>query len=136
MKKIVYIGLLIFLVHFFVLLGFLARLDNYVPKHYEGTGHAIFTAIAMFITFVIYTLTIILVIIENRMKFDYKGIMMFLVLGNCLQQFYINSFYQFRLFTRPESYDTIGKVIILTYFLFELILTFYVINRLYKSENN
>lgn len=83
MKKIVYIGLLIFPVHFFVLLGFFARLDSYVPKHYERAGHPIFAVIAIFITFVIYILTIILVIIENRMKFDYKGIMMFLVLGNC-----------------------------------------------------
>lgn len=134
MKKVVHIGLLIFPVHFFILLGFFARLDSYVPKHYEGTVHPIFTAIAMFITFVIYILTIILVIIENRMKFDYRGIMMFLVLGNCFQQFYINSFYQFRLFTRPESYDIIGKVIILLYFVLELFLSFYVVNRLYKKE--
>lgn len=87
MKKIIHIGFLLFMVHFFVLLGFLARLDNYVPKHYEGTIHPIFTAIAMFITFAIFILTIILVIIENRMKFDYKGIMLFLVLGNVYNSF-------------------------------------------------
>lgn len=135
MKKIITTGFLMFFVHFFILMGFFAMLNDYNPKHYEGVSHPIFMIIALYCTIILYILVIILIIIEYMMKFDYKGIMLFLVYGNCFLEFYINSIYQFQLFTRPERYNISSIIIILIYFVFELLLTFYVVNRLYKSKN-
>lgn len=125
-----------FFIHFFFLLIFLTRLNAYIPKHYESNGHPIYLVIAFFLTILLYSLSIILICLEYYMKFKHKGIMMFLVFGNCILEFYINSFYQFQLYSRPERYDTLAISIILTYFACELIFTFYVIDKLYKSEED
>ncbi|GAA3784296.1 hypothetical protein GCM10022423_46960 [Flavobacterium ginsengiterrae] len=134
MKKILSIGCLMFFVHFFILLVFFTRLNVYVPKHYESNDHGIYSIITLFFSFIIYIVSIILVLVEYKMKIGYKWIMLFLMYSNCLLEFYINTFYQFQLFTRPERYNISAIIIILIYFAFELVLTYYVIIKLYKTN--
>lgn len=135
MKKIIVIALLMFFIQFLILVGFFVRLNRYIPNHYEASDHAVYSMIALFFTFIIFILSVILVLIEYWMTSNYKEIMLFLAYSNCFLQFYVNSFFQFQLFTRPEKYNVSAIIIILMYFILELFLTFYVVNRLYKSQN-
>ncbi|MWB96731.1 hypothetical protein GON26_20400 [Flavobacterium sp. GA093] len=135
MKKIIYIGFLMFIIHSFILMGFFTRNTN-IPEYYQGLDRGLYSAIAFSISIIIYIVSIILIILEYQMKTSYKKVMLFLVFGNCLLEFYINLVYQYRFFTKPEWFNTSSKIIILLYFIFELILTFYVVNRLYKSDDD
>jgi len=135
MKKILSITFVMFFLHFFILVGFFARLSIHMPKYYQGNDHGLYLTFAFFITIIIYILSIILVFIEYIRKFNYRGLMTFLLYVNCLLQFYMNSYYQFRLFKNPEWYGLSSIIIIITYLIFELIFTFYIIKIMYKSES-
>lgn len=135
MKKIILIGFLMFIIQSFILVGFFARNTN-IPEYYQGLNRGLYSIIAFSITIILYIISIILVIIEYQMKTNYKKVILFLALGNCLLEFYINLIYQYRFFTKPEWFDTSSIIIILSYFVFELIFTFYLINILYKSKDN
>jgi len=99
-------------------------------------NRGLYSIIAFSITIILYIVSITLVILEYQMKTDYKKIILFLAFGNCLLEFYINLIYQYRFFTKPEWFDTSLVIIIFSYFVFELIFTFYIINRLHKSKYN
>lgn len=135
MKKIMFIGFLMFVIQSFILVGFFARNTN-IPEYYQGLNRGLYSIIAFSITIILYIVSIILVILEYQMKTDYKKVILFLAFGNCLFEFYINLVYQYRFFTKPEWFDTSSVIIIFSYFVFELIFTFYIINKLYKSEDN
>ncbi|OXG02969.1 hypothetical protein SAMN05444146_1245 [Flavobacterium johnsoniae] len=137
MKKIALISFLMFFVHFFILIVLFTRLNAYIPKHYESNDRGIFTLIAFYLTFLLYALSVILVIVEKLMRVKYKWGMYFLLYLNCLSVFCINAFYQYHLFNNPKCFVTSSIVIILIYLLFELMVTFYVTKILYtKNKSN
>jgi len=136
MRKIISITFLMFFIHSFILEIVVGRLDAYIPKYNGDTDHGMHFIVALFFTAIIYMLSVILIIIEYRMEFNYKGIMLFLVFGNSLLEFFMCSFYEYKLFSSPERFDTTSIIIVLIYFTFELILTYYMINRLYQTEQN
>ena len=92
MKKIALISFLMFFVHFFILIVLFTRLNAYIPKHYESNDRGIFTLIAFYLTFLLYALSVILVIVEKLMRVKYKWGIYFLLYLNCLSVFYINAF--------------------------------------------
>ncbi|GAA3784283.1 hypothetical protein GCM10022423_46940 [Flavobacterium ginsengiterrae] len=83
----------------------------------------------------LYILTVIVAVIEYRMKFNYKNIMLFLVFGNCFLGFYLCSFSEYKLFSSPERFNNLSIIIVLIYFAFELALTFYILNKLYDDHD-
>jgi hypothetical protein len=133
MKKILTLSFLMFFVHSFFLEFLFEKFDNYT-KHYNGdTDHGMHFIIALFFAFIFFILTIVLVYIEHKMDFFYKSIIFFLSYGNCLLQFYMCSFSEYRLFANSERFNYLSISVILFYFILELYLTFYFINRFYKS---
>lgn len=99
-------------------------------------GNGIYFIIALFFSLIIYVITIILVLIEKRTEFNCKNIMMFFVFINCLQEFFFNSILQYQFLKSPERFDISAIISILIYFIFELLLTYYLVNRLYKTTEN
>lgn len=118
----------------FILNAFFSRLDARIPNYNGESDHGMHFIVAIFFTFIMYILSIILIFIEYRMEFYYKNVMLFIVYTNCLLQFYFTAFSEYRLFSSPERFDISSRIIILIYFVFELYLTFYVVNRLYKLK--
>lgn len=134
MRKILYLTFLFFFINAFILNFFFSQLDARV-LHYNGdTDHSMHFIVALFFTFIIYILSIIVVFIEYRMEFAYKNVIAFLAYTNVLLQFYLTAFCEYRLFSSPERFDKLSITIILTYFVSELVFTLYVINKLYKSK--
>jgi hypothetical protein len=134
MKKILYLAFLMFFAHAIILNLLFGKLDSYSPKYNGDTDHSIHFIIALFYTFIIYTLAIIVGFIEYKMEFEYKELTLFLVYLNCLLQFYFSAFSEYSLLSSPERFDNLSIVIIVIYFVFELFFSFYVVNRLYKSN--
>ena len=134
MKKILYLGFLFFFINAFILNLFFSKLDARVLYYNGDTDNSVHFIVALFFTFIIYILSIIVVFIEYRMEFDYKNVIIFLAYTNVILQFYLTAFSEYRLFSSPERFDELSIIIILTYFVCELIFTFYVIDKLYKSE--
>jgi hypothetical protein len=137
MKKTFNLVLLMIFIHFFLLESFFANLKMDVHSSYQSAQSG--RAILLVIDFFVITLAIIgLIIIAVYEKYTGKVAKIatcLIVFSNCICLFYWQSNYEWQLFTRPEWFDTSAIVIILIYFVFELFLTFYVVNRLYKSEN-
>ncbi len=135
MKKILYIAFLLFFVHLFFLEFFFSKLDSYTPK-YNGDGdHGMHFLITCFFTFVIFIMIVFLAIIEHKMEFDYKNIMFFLVYANCLLVFYLTAFSEYPFFTNHNRFNIFSKIIILIYFVVELFFSYYIVNRLYRSDD-
>jgi len=134
MRKLITVSFLMFFVHAIVLELIVGGLDEYITKYNGDTDHGIHFMIAFFFTFIFFILSIVLVITEYRMEFDYKNIMLFLVFGNCLLEFYMCCFSQYKLFESPERFDILSILTILIYFIFELFLTFYLVDKMYKFK--
>lgn len=134
MGKIFKLILLMIFVHFFLLEAFFANLEIDNPNESTHSGSAILLVIDIF---VIIISTIFLFIIELYEKYTKKKAKIatyLILLCNCVYLFYWQSIQERQIFTRSERFDNSSIVIILTYFVCELIFTFYVIDKLYKSK--
>ncbi|MFZ0599428.1 MAG: hypothetical protein WAM46_20740, partial [Flavobacterium sp.] len=88
--------------------------------------------------FIIIISTIFLFIIEVFEKYTKKKVKTatyLILLANCVCLFYWQSIHERQIFTKSERFETSSIAIILSYFVCELIFTFYVINKLYKSKD-
>jgi predicted permease len=137
MKKIFNLVLLMVFIHFFLLEAFFANLEMDVHSSYQSaqSGWAILLVIDVFVIALAITGLIIIAIYEKYTGKMAKIATYLVLFSNCIYLFYWQSTYERQMFTRPERFETSSIVIILIYFVFELFLTFYVINRLYKSED-
>lgn len=133
--RVVYVIFLLFFIHLFTLNFFFSKLCLSVPKNNGMTGEALLFMIAYFFAFVLFILTLILMFIEYKMDFDYKNIMLFLVYSNCFLMFYLANLKRSIFSTSEEYFYLSSKVMILLYFIFELFLTYYIVNnKIYKSQ--
>lgn len=133
--KLLYTSFLLFFIHLFFLELFFLELDEYIPKYNGDTDHGMHFLVALFYTFLIFILSIFLLFIEYKIERDYKKSMIFLLYINSFLNFYLAAFSQFPLFSNSKRFDTYSQVIILLYFIFELFLTYYIVNnKIYKSE--
>lgn len=131
MKKILKLILLMIFVHFFLLEAFFANLETYSASQ---SGRSVLLVIDVFVI-TLAVIGVIIIAIYEKYTGRIAKIATYLVLySNCIYLFYWQSNYERQLFTRPERFDTFSIVIILVYFVCELIFTFYVIDKLYKSE--
>lgn len=133
MKKNIIILILIFFVQYFLLEAFFVRLDAYTP--WNKTGNPMASALSFIFTIFSCVIMFVVLALEKLNKTQFKKIVLFILFVHCVLHFFWEAFFEYNLFTDSESFDISSVIIILTYFLFELILTFYVINRLYKSED-
>lgn len=124
---------LMFFAHFFLLESFFASLELYVENQ---SGRAILLVIDFFIIICAIAFLIMIEIYEKSTSKKAKIATYFVVFSNCISLFYWQSNYERQIFTRTERFDTSSIAIILIYFIFELLLTYYLISRLYKSEEN
>lgn len=136
MKKIICIAFLMFFVHSILLFLILSKLNSSLSERSSTPGNGIVFLIAIFLTTIIYFISLILIFIEKKMEFNYKPIMRFLVCGNCILEFYLNSIVQYQIFNRPDRFNKTAIIFIIFYFVSELFLTYYAINGLYKTEEN
>ena len=118
-------------VHFFLLEAFFANLETYSPSQ---SGRSVLLVIDVFVITLAVIGVIIIAIYENYTGRMAKIATYLVLYSNCIYLFYWQSNYERQLFTRPDRFDTSSIVIILVYFVCELIFTFHIINKLYKSE--
>ncbi len=120
-----------FFLHFFILESLFASVE--LNKNIQS-GRAILIAIDIFIIFLAIIALIIITIYERYTGRRAKTATYLVVLSNCICLFYWQSNYERQMFTRPDRFDISSIIIILLYFALELFLTFYIVNRLYRSK--
>jgi len=124
-----------FFVHSISLFLILSKMNALISEDDRTPGRGIYFIIAMAFTTIIYSIVLGIIWIEKQMDIKYKSIVLFLAYGNCLLEFYFNSTLQFQLFERPDRFDHLAIFFILLYFIFELFLTYYIVNnKMYKSD--
>jgi len=131
MKKIINFGLLAFFIQFFIFRGLFTSLDSYMPQN--KSGNPLLIVLEIIVTIIVCWIIFILVLIEKAVTTSFKYIYLILLYLHCLFHFCCDAFFEYNLFNDSKSFDTVAIVIILSYFIFELFFTFYVINRMYKS---
>lgn len=132
MRKIVCLIVLMFFVHFLIIGAFFSILDSFRPS--GKSGNIMATALELIVTMISCLIVCIVVLIEKYEKINLKNIIFFLLYLHCLFHFYWEAFFEYKLFNDSKSFDNLSIIIILMYFVCELFFTFYVINKLYKSE--
>lgn len=132
MKKILNIGLLMFFIQSFIFRGLFTILDSYTPS--GKSGNLMVTTLGFIATIIWCLIIVVVILIEKYAETSFKNIILFLLYVHCLFLFYWEAFFEYHLFNDSKSFDTSSIVIILIYFVFELAFTFYVVNRLYKEE--
>lgn len=68
------------------------------------------------------------------MNTSFKNVILFSLCLHCIFHFCWEAFFEYKLFNDSKSFDKLSIIIILIYFAFELVFTFYVIDKLYKSK--
>lgn len=136
MKKAAILGGLVFFVHGLLFQCFFWGQDKYISDNNGDSDHGIDMFIAIFYTILFFSGIIITIVLEKNKKCKYKYLIFFLVFGNCLLQFYWQSFHQYDLFSSPERFSNFSIILILGYFLFELGFTYYIVDRLYNKSQN
>lgn len=134
MKKVIKLIILMIFTHFFLLEALFANLEINDPHNSTQSGWAILLVIDVFIVILSTISLVIIGIYENYTHISAKIATYLIVFSNCICLFYWQSIHERQIFTRPERFDTFSKIIILIYFVFELVFTFYVIDKLYKSK--
>lgn len=132
MKKNITFCLLAFFVHFFMFRGMFTAFDSDTSSNTSGNSMA--TVLELIVTIASCLLVFFVIIIEKYQHVNFKNLIIFLLSLHCFFHFYWVAFFEYNLFNDSESFDTSSKVIILLYFVFELFLTYYVVNKLYNSE--
>lgn len=133
MKKIIYLVMLMF-IHFFSIGAFFALLDSYRP--YGKSGNIMSTLLAFIITMTSCLILFIIILIEKYFNIRFKNIIISFLCLHCIFHFCWEAFFEYNLFKDSKSFSISSIVIILIYFIFELFLTFYMVNRLYKSKDH
>lgn len=132
MKKTIIFIILIFFVHFFLLRGLFSSLDHYTPLNTSGNPFA--SALELIISFIACCIIFIMAFIEKIVDTKLKYVYLFILSLHSIFQFYYIAFFEYNLFNDALSFDALSIVMISSYFVFELALTFYVINKLYTSK--
>ena len=135
MKKILLISFLIFFVHTIFLFLLLANMNQCELEKSVTPNNGMYSFIAFFCSSIIFLATLTLFAIEYLMKCNFKIIIFLLVYINCILEFYLNSITQYRLFTNSERFDNSAIILVTFYFSCELVLTFIIINKLYKPRS-
>lgn len=132
MKKIVIFSFLIFFIQFFIFRGLFTSLDSYTPEN--TSGNPILIALEIIFSIIVCFIIFIIVLIEKTVRTSLKYIYIFVLCLHCIFHFCCDAFYEYDLFNDSKSFNTSAIVIILIYFAFELFLTIYIVDRLYKSK--
>ncbi|MFZ0599429.1 MAG: hypothetical protein WAM46_20745 [Flavobacterium sp.] len=131
MKKLLFLEPLLFCIHFFIFRALFTSLDSYTPL--DRSGSLIATIIALFVALFFCLIMLIVVIIEKYRRASLKNTVLVVLYFNCLFHFFWEAFFEYDLFNDQQSFSTSAIITILIYFVFELFLTFYLVNRLYKK---
>ena len=129
MKKILILGALLFFIHGFLLQCFFWWQDKYISQNNGDSDHGIYMFLAIFYTILFFLGMFFTIIIEKYRKRQYKNIIFLLVFGNCVFQLYWQSFHQYDLFSSPDRFDNFSIIIILSYFLLELGMTYFLLKK-------
>ncbi|MFC0779917.1 hypothetical protein [Flavobacterium sp. HJSW_4] len=133
MKKIICFIFLAFFNQFFIFRGLFSYLDSYTPEN--TSGNLILLALEMAVVVIVCFTIFILAIIERAVTTNLKYIYLSLLCLHCIFQFCCVAFFEYDLFNDPKSFDFSAITTILSYFVLELFIIYYVVNRLYKSVN-
>jgi len=134
MKKLLIFGFLIFFIHFFLFRGLFTSLDSYILEN--TSGNPILIALEVIVTIIICLIIFIIVFIEKVVETNLKYIYIFILYLHCIFHFCCDAFYEYNLFNDSKSFSISSIIIILIYFIFELFLTFYIVNKLYQSKDH
>lgn len=132
MKKTVVFIFFIFFVQFIIFRGLFTSLDSCTPLNTSGNPFAV--VIELITSFITCWTIFVIALIEKSVNTSLKYVFLFLLYLHCIIQFYCIAFYEYNLFHDSQSFDRISKIIILSYFVFELFMTFYLVKRLYKYK--
>jgi hypothetical protein len=87
------------------------------------------TALALFFTIASCCILLIILLIEKIKKLKLKNSILMILFLHCFFLFYWEAFVEYDLFNDSKSFDTLSISIIIFYFIFELFLSFYVVQR-------
>lgn len=132
MKKIFIIQLLMFFIHFLIFRGMFTAFDSDTSSNTSGNSMA--TVLELLITIGSCFLVFLIIIIEKYHQANFKNLIIFLLFLHCFFHFYWVAFFEYKLFNDLNSFDVTTIIIILGYFIFELFLTFHVVNIFYTLE--
>ena len=130
MKKIIVLIALMFFVQFILFRGLFTACDSFTPSN--TSGNIMLTALALIFTILSCCILFIILLIEKFKKINLKDLTLLILFLHCFLLFYWEAFVEYDLFNDSKSFTVQSIFTIIIYFIFELFLSFYLVNRLYK----
>lgn len=132
MKKTIILIALMFFIQFILFRGLFTSFDLFKPSN--TSGNIMLTTLALFFTIASCCILLMILLMEKIKKLELKNLILIILFLHCFLLFYWEAFVEYDLFNDSKSFDTLSISIIIFYFIFELFLSFYVVQRFYKSK--